>query len=411
MGSQPGEAAKAQAGGEDHGAEDPRREPGNGHDGAEIGLGSGQGGSLSGVGGPGCDNPPTEGDSLSNQTFRSIIIGDRHVGKRLDAYLAARFPDWSRSALSGHIREGRVQSSLRKLKPSTSLLEGEELRVFIPGIAATEAPPPLPAVLYEDERLLVFDKPAGMLVHPAGDTFVWALVGLARAARPGARIDLVHRLDRETSGVVVLTKELEANRILKRALLEGQVRKEYLAVVRGQPDWEELDIDAPLGPSPHSEVKLRQAVVPGASPARTIVRVRQRMAAHTLVSCRILTGRTHQIRAHLEHVGFPLLGDKLYGQPDSTFLRRLEQGDDAGVRAATGFPRHALHAWKWAAIHPDGSRLFVEAPMPADLQAVVEGAPPCWPDPLAVEPAIGSAGALAGSLGYDAPAPLGDNPQ
>jgi 23S rRNA pseudouridine1911/1915/1917 synthase len=303
-----------------------------------------------------------------------VRIGDRAAGRRADAFLALRFGDWSRAAFARWIREGRITSDSRSLKPSSTLRLGEVLRVNVPGIAAVEAAPAMPPVLWEDEQLIVVDKPAGMLMHPVGQRWAWALVGLVREARPDAHIDLSHRLDRETSGVAILTKHEDANRAMKVAFTRRNVSKTYLALVRGVVDWEQTTCEGPLGHAPGSAVNLRQGVVPDGDPASTRFEVVQRLAAHTLVRCRPLTGRTHQLRAHLEHLGFPILGDKLYGQPDAVFLALLDGGPTEEILATIGFPRHCLHAESVAFPHPvTGQIVRVRAPLPADMARVVEG--------------------------------------
>lgn len=325
-------------------------------------------------------SPPTAVVPGAARGWRGVVVDERSAGRRVDAWLAARFPAFSRTLIARMIKLGEIESEERRLKPSSTLNLGERLRIYVPGLAPDRPPPPLPPVLHEDERVLVFDKPAGLLMHPSGVRWAWALIGLARQSRPGCHIDLVHRLDRDTSGVVVLSKDNEANVFLKRAFHDHGVQKIYQALARGRVEWERQDVDAPLGPSPTSEVRLRQAVVPDGSAARTTFKVLERLDAHTLVSCQLHTGRTHQIRAHLEHVGHPLLGDRLYGQPDAVFLHVLEHGLTPFVRQATGFPRQALHAWRLVVPHPDGGELRLTAPLPADMAAIVAGAAPCWPE-------------------------------
>jgi 23S rRNA pseudouridine1911/1915/1917 synthase len=309
---------------------------------------------------------------------RVIPVTDRAAGRRLDVFLSLRFSDWSRTTLAKHIREGRVVSDQRTLKPSTTLRIGEVLRIYIPGIAPVEAAPPFPPVLYEDEWILAVDKPAGLLMHSTGQKFAYGLIGLARGARPDVDIDLAHRLDRETSGVVLLTKTAEANRLMKRTFLDRRVSKTYWAIVHGRPEWEETVCDAPLGEA-KSEIGIRRGFHPEGDSARTRFKVLERLDAHALVACKPLTGRTHQIRAHLEHVGFPILGDKIYGQPDDVFLEQLRVGPTDRVRTAIGFPRHCLHARSIAFPHPrSGQILRIRAPMPADMRAVVRGERPKW---------------------------------
>lgn len=307
-------------------------------------------------------------------------VNERGAGRRVDTYLSLRFSDWSRTAMVRFIREGLVHSDARgALKPSSTLAEGEILRLYIPGLAPQAPPPPLPAVLYEDEHLLALDKPPGLLMHAVGQKWSYGLVGLARDARPDAAIDLSHRLDRETSGVVVLTKTAEANRRMKELFQDRKVGKTYLALVRGLPGWDHATCEVPLGVAAGSEVELRRGPDPAGDAARTRFTVLKRLAAHALIACRPFTGRTHQIRAHLEAVGFPILGDKLYGQPDDVFLEHLRVGPTDRVRAAIGFPRHALHARAIVFPHPmSGQALRVRAPLPPDMAAVVAGAAPGW---------------------------------
>lgn len=315
--------------------------------------------------------------------YRDLSVGDRAAGRRLDAYLAARFPDWSRTELARWVRDGAVKSDDRTLKPSSRLRLGEHIRIHIPGLAPTSAPPPLPPILYEDERLLVLDKPPGLLCHPAGDRWAYAVIGLARREYPDAEVDLTHRLDRDTSGVLILTKDMVSNAYIKQIIKDRQVHKSYQAIARGLIPWEEQDVRAPIGDRTDSEIRLRQGVVPDGKSARTGVRVLRRVpeSGCTLVELTLYTGRTHQIRVHMEHLGFPLLGDRIYGQPDAVFLRSLAEGEDAMLRAAVGFPRQALHCATMTFPHPDHGSLSVHAPLAADLQAIVDGIPPSWPPP------------------------------
>ncbi len=310
---------------------------------------------------------------------RVLNILDRAAGRRADTFLSMRFPSFSRTTFAKWIRDGTVASDDRPIKPSSVLRHGETLRIWAPGIAPTDGPPPPPPVLYEDEWLIAIDKPAGMLVHPVGQRYAWALIGLVREMRPGVRIDLSHRLDRDTSGVVLLTKHEDANRAMKDAFQSRKVSKAYQAVVRGVVPWAERSVDARLGHKQGSEIKLRRGEDPEGDTALTHMTVLSRMAAHSLVECRPHTGRTHQIRAHLEIAGFPILGDKLYGQPDDVFLELLDHGLTDRVRAALRFPRHALHAQSLAFPHPNsGQVLKIRAPLPADMQAIVDGAEPRW---------------------------------
>jgi len=314
--------------------------------------------------------------SIGTREVRVHKDGD---GCRLDVYLANRFPVYSRSRLQRMIRDGQVEIPGRALKASSTVVHGETLLLTAPGLAPVGPRPPLPPVIYEDDRLLVVNKPPGMLAHPTGIIFAFALVGIARDARPADHIDLAHRLDRETSGINVLTKDRVANAHLKASFKTQVVRKCYHAIVHGSPDWDELTVRAPIGQALNSEIRIRRGVNPEGLAAATSFRVLRRMNELSLIEARPATGRTHQIRVHLEHAGFPLLGDKIYGQPDHTFLHHLDHGPDPTVRAATSFPRHALHAIQLTLPHPDGTSRTFEAPLSVDLQAIVDGAPPAWP--------------------------------
>lgn len=263
-------------------------------------------------------------------------------------------------------------------------------------------------VIYEDDALLVVDKPAGVLVHPVevgrfgrgrpttldspdtaggGGTDPLArvqpgvptsILELARLARPGASLALAHRLDRETSGVLVLTKGARADRVLKRAFAERRVDKRYLAIVHGWPTWEVLTCDVPLGRAWDAEVTLRRRADPAGEHAVTRFEVQARLGtsgrAWALVACLPETGRTHQLRAHLAHLGHPILGDKLYGQPDAVFLAYQREGTTAEVRAVIGFPRQALHAAAITLLSPaTGETVTLEAPLPPDMAAIEGG--------------------------------------
>lgn len=306
--------------------------------------------------------------------WREQPIPDAADGMRLDRFLARRFADRSRSELARGIRAGLVQDEDgRPLRASSTVRAGTALRILIPGIAPTEPPPPFPPVLYEDDRVIALDKPAGMICHPAGTHYTWAAISLAKRRWPHDRVDLVHRIDRDTSGILLLTKDLDANRFLKAALVEGRARKEYVALAKGRVRWTRRTVDAPIGPA-GGAVRIQQAIRPDGLSARTHVVVedtRDRPGPGlTQVRCRIETGRQHQIRVHMASLGLPLLGDLLYGVPQDVFLGIQEQGHDPSTYLhLTGAPRHALHAAFVEVPHPDGSTLAVECPWPADLRA------------------------------------------
>ncbi len=333
-------------------------------------------------------------------TFRELEVPEAAEGMRLDRFLALRFADRSRSWIAKGIGAGQVRDEAdRPLRRSSIVRMNQVLRLYLPGIAPSEPAPPCPAVIHEDDKLVVLDKPPGMIAHPAGTNFVWSLIRVAKDNWPAHRVDLVHRLDRHTSGVIVLTKELDANRFLKERLKAGRCRKVYLAIVKGWPSWDQITLTGPIGEG-NDEVRLKRAVTPDGLSARTDVTVLGRREAAdgrriSLVQCRIHTGRTHQIRVHLWTAGFPLLGDRLYGVPASVFLGFQDHGDTPELVARAGAERHALHAHSLSVGHPDGHELTLTAPMPADMAGwwndpdslAWDGAPVALPEP-AREPAL-----------------------
>ncbi len=284
---------------------------------------------------------------------------------RLDRFLAARFAGLSRALLARGIREGGVaQATGRTLRASSLVRAGEELIVTIPALSAQTPEPPMPPVLYDDGRVVVVDKPAGLLVHPTGTAFAWSVIGLARHRWPGRDVMTVHRLDRDTSGTLALTLEASANRSLKEAVRLGRVGKEYEAVVRGVVPWDSQTVDAPIGPA-DGPIRIQMAVRSDGQSARTDVHVVARGRDATRVRLTLHTGRTHQIRVHLAHLGHPILGDRMYGVPVERARAALEDGVDVSEEA--GWSRQALHAAHLALPGVGGPPIAVTSPWPADL--------------------------------------------
>ena len=300
-----------------------------------------------------------------------LRVDHRGAGRRADVWLADRLNGISRSAVVRLFRAGRVEGLDRPLKPSTILKQGEGVHLRRTGMMPSEPPPPLPPILYEDDRLIAFHKPAGLLVHPAGPRFVWALMALVRRARPDLTPHLAHRLDRETSGVLLLAKDAEANRHLKRMFRLQLAQKVYWAVCRGHPRWSTILTDAPIGDDPQSPIRIKQGVTPVGQPARTRFFLKARFKGFSLVACHPQTGRTHQLRVHLHHLGHPILGDRIYGQPARVFLHLLEHPPDRQHLRQLGFPRQALHNRALRIPHPDGQPLEIIAPLPPDLRALL----------------------------------------
>jgi len=286
-----------------------------------------------------------------------LAVPYEEAGSRLDQVLARMLPEHSRNRLQGWIRAGRVEiDGVAADDPKRKLRGGERLKL-IPEAAPEETAAiaediPL-TVLHHDEDILVLDKPAGLVVHPGSGnwsgTLMNALLHYAPAARTLPRAGIVHRLDKDTSGLLVVACNETAQTDLVRQLQARTVKRQYLALARGVVKGDQL-VDQPIGR--HPTQRTRMAVVSGAREARTQVRVRERFARCTLVECSLETGRTHQIRVHMAHLGHPLVGDSTYG----------------GQRGEPAFGRQALHAWRLGLIHPrTREALSWESPLPADF--------------------------------------------
>ena len=303
---------------------------------------------------------------------------------RLDRYLADRFPTWSRTLVQEWIREGQVLVDGVARKSSFRLAPGMRVSaVSWPEKASPERPVepqeiPL-VVVWEDDRIAVIDKPAGLVVHPGAGcpdgTLANALAhryrklsGLNGLGRPG----IVHRLDKDTSGLLVVAMDDEAHRFLAAQLLDRSLSRTYDALVWGLPEAGRVDL--PIGRDPHNRVRM--AVVPEGRPAATEVRVKRPGSPSSLVECSLETGRTHQIRVHLSHGGHPVVGDGVYGG-GSERLERTQPLEKAAARRILGaVSRQCLHARALRLVHPDGSERSFQSPWPADFRAAVEAAFP-----------------------------------
>jgi 23S rRNA pseudouridine1911/1915/1917 synthase len=293
-------------------------------------------------------------------------------GSRLDVALARLWPEHSRSRLQRWIRDGDVHVDGASAAPRTRVLGGERVRIdaVLEADERWVAQPVDFGVLHEDAAVILVDKPAGLVVHPGAGNRDGTLVNgllhrypeLARVARAG----IVHRLDKDTTGILAVARTPQAHTALVAALAERSVHREYLAVVEGVPTAG-FTVDAPIGRDARN--RLRMAVDGRGREAVTHVRVLLRFRAHALVRARLETGRTHQIRVHLRHRGHALVGDALYGARG----RLPEAPGPALVEAVRGFRRQALHARRLALAHPeDGRRLAGEAPVPADLDVLID---------------------------------------
>lgn len=308
-------------------------------------------------------------DALPWYQHREVAVPRVCDGWTVQDFLVKRFEAWDEGEVLAGIDEGLVvHPDGRVLTRADVLAAPLVLDVRIPGLAPTHPPPPLPPILHEDDRVIAIDKPSDLMMHPSGARFQYALIGLAKHHWPGLPIDLVHRLDRDTSGVVLLTKDKAANAFLKKALREGRADKRYVARVRGRPAWDQATITHPIGRA-EGPIRIQMACRPDGLSACTEVRVlaRDRARPETLVALRPQTGRTHQLRVHLARVGHPILGDILYGTPAETFLCVRGKGRQPATDEATHASRLLLHARRLRMPHPDGGELVVDAPLPMAL--------------------------------------------
>lgn len=313
---------------------------------------------------------------------RVFVADSQAAGQRLDSWVARRLPDLSRARVQALLAEGLIVVNGLAAKPSTKLRGGEQLSVTIPAPQPAEPQPELIplAILHEDTSLLVIDKPAGLVVHPgagnASGTLVNALLahipdlaGIGGVLRPG----IVHRLDKGTSGLLVVAKDDATHRALVRQFAGREVRKEYLAIVLGVPRLSQGTIELPIGRDPVHRQRMSTSPLRGRA-ARTDWRVLESFDGAALLRVRIHTGRTHQIRVHLSSLGHPVAGDATYG------ARRPAQPKSRTILAALeALKRPALHAAHLEFVHPEqAERLSFESPLPGDLQvllAVLRSAP------------------------------------
>ena len=284
---------------------------------------------------------PADGADTGPSEVREHVVGPGDHGQRLDKLLVTLAPEFSRSHLQGLVRDGLVCIDGKPSRLSARRMRaGERVRVELRPTAESLAfrpqPMPLP-IVHEDDALLVIDKPVGLVVHPAPGHWSGTLLnGLLAHHAPAVslpRAGIVHRLDKDTSGLMVVGKTLEAVTALTRAIAAREVRRGYVAVADGEMTAGIRWIDAPIGRDPAS--RLRMAVIASGRPAQTQVEPVAVRAGRTAVRCRLHTGRTHQIRVHLAHQGHPLVGDTLYGGP-----------------AQQGLQGQALHAATLAFEHP-----------------------------------------------------------
>jgi 23S rRNA pseudouridine1911/1915/1917 synthase len=298
---------------------------------------------------------------------RDERIPEHLAGRRLDQTAAEMFPEFSRERLKGWIQQGELTVDGQKARPKDKVIGGERLALDTRLEEEVRWEPqaiPL-SIVFEDDDVMVIDKPAGLVVHPAAGnpdgTLLNALLHHHAPLAAIPRAGIVHRLDKDTTGLMMVAKTLTAQTALVAQLQARTVSREYDAIVVGAMTAGGK-VDAPIGR--HPKDRQRQAVTASGKPAVTHYRVNERFRAHTHVRCRLETGRTHQIRVHLAHVRYPLVGDPVYGG-------RLKMPAGAGESLKTllrEFPRQALHAHKLRFDHPvSGAPVECKAPLPDDM--------------------------------------------
>ena len=303
--------------------------------------------------------------------MHALTLAPGAAGLRFDQALAQALPQYSRARLKTWIESGAVEVDGRPLRGKDRVLGGEQVRIHaqLPAQERVQAEAIPLAVIFRDRSLMVIDKPAGLVVHPgAGNprhTLQNALLALDPRLALVPRAGLVHRLDKDTSGLLLVARTPEAHSALVKAMAARQITREYLAVCTGVMTGGGT-IDVPIGR--HRTLRTRMAVRRDGRPAVTHYRIERRFRAHTLVRVTLETGRTHQIRVHLAHLGFPVVGDPVYGG-----RRRIPKGSSPTLaEELQDFPRQALHAARLKLAHPLTHREYEWcSPLPEDMQRLL----------------------------------------
>ncbi|MEE4279463.1 MAG: 23S rRNA pseudouridine(1911/1915/1917) synthase RluD [Halieaceae bacterium] len=318
-------------------------------------------------------DPGTAPGSGTIRIEQTAVVGDEQDGLRLDAAAARLFTDFSRSRLQDWIDAGDLRVDGRTARRRDLVRSGMCLSLSADSEAEVDwGGEDIPLSLcFEDEHLLVVDKPAGLVVHPGAGNPRGTLVNALLAHRPSLahlpRAGIVHRLDKDTSGLLVVAASELAHRSLVEQLQSKSMQREYFAVARGRLSGGGR-VDAPIGRHPRQRTRMA-VVAHGGKPAVTHYRIAERFAHYTALAVQLETGRTHQIRVHLAHRGYPLLGDPVYGGR----FQRPAGADDAFVDALRAFGRQALHARRLSFAHPArGEECEFESPLAPDLLALLE---------------------------------------
>lgn len=316
---------------------------------------------------------------------RHLIVPPELAGLRLDHFVKTQIVRLSRTKIQTIIdtqlrrvaRSGSDVSDGYAAKPATIVAAGDHFVIR----REAKPEPPCPrtfGVVHSDARVIVVDKPAGLPVHASAKFYFNTLARVLAERYPDEpELQLCHRLDRETSGCLVVARDKAAAAFVKTAIANKHTTtKQYLAIVSGQPPWDEEHVlDVPLRISTEADhTKLATVrVIPGDGlEAITRVRVERRHGPYALVRCTLVTGRQHQIRVHLAHAGYPIVGDKIYAHGDDAFIEYCDEGLTPELAELFVLPRHALHAAAISVPHPDGGRVTAEAPLPADMAALLQ---------------------------------------
>ena len=298
----------------------------------------------------------------------TFVVECECAGWRLDRFLQKKIKRLSRSRIQ-RVINGDCEVNGRAARPGMRVFAGQVVLFRRPAPPEPEVPREI-AVAYADPSFYVLEKPAGLPIHPTARYHYSTLTAVLRERFPNERLQVAHRLDRETSGLLLVARDGAAASTLKKAFARRQIKKRYLAIVHGVVSADELLLEQPIGPA-QGQVRVRMAVRPvseGGLPARTEVKVLRRGADYTLVECRPHTGRQHQIRVHLDAIGHPIVGDKLY--PDEELFLSWAEGGDEAIAGRLALSRHALHAAGLVFAHPlTGQEVEVHSPLPSDLLA------------------------------------------
>jgi len=302
-----------------------------------------------------------------------LVVAREYAGWRADRYVAQRIPRLSRTRVQRILKDLAFDEQGRRVKPNRQLRAKERITIYKPLPDEPEVVRDF-GVIHEDQWLICVDKPAGLPVHPTARYFRNTLTSLLSERYGENRPVLAHRLDSETSGVLLCAKDLPTERALKQMFARREVSKTYLAVARGVLEPPTGRIEASIGSDPVSAIRVKMGCdVPAGLPALTNYRVLRPLDDRCLLELSPRTGRQHQLRVHLAHIGHPIVGDKMYGPDESLFLDYIDEGPSPGIIERAGFPRQALHAARLTFTHPHtGEPVEVESPLPDDIRSLLE---------------------------------------